>query len=179
MKTILRTQTLIIAIMLMAGATFAQNIKFGHTNTTSILEQMPEAKEAQKALEAEQKKIQERLIAMQTEYQALIQEYSENEQLVAASPEKWSAADKSDKETAIKNLEERITKYQNNAQSSLQAKQMELFEPVLKKVEDAIEKIRKEKGFTIIFDDKVLLKYDDKQVIDINPMLKKELGLTN
>ncbi len=177
MKTFLKINITILSVLIFTGFSFAQKIKFGHSNTSAIVELMPEAKAAQKALEAEQTKIQEKMVAMQTEYQSLIQEYTENEQLRPESPEKWSAVDKADKESAIRALEERITKYQGNAQSSLQAKQTELFQPVLKKIEDAIEKVRKEQGFTIIFDDNVLLKFDENQVIDVNPMVKKELGL--
>lgn len=178
MKTFFKIHIVIIALVLFSGHSYAQKVKFGHSNTAEIFELMPESKEAQKALEAEQQKVQERMIAMQTEYQELIQEYAENEQLRPESPEKWSAADKADKEAAIRGLEDRITKYQSNAQSSLQEKQSELYQPILTKIEDAIKKVRKENGFTIIFDDNVLLDFDEEQVIDVNPMIKKELGLT-
>jgi outer membrane protein len=177
MKTYFKLSIAVLALILFTGQSQAQKIKFGHSNTTEIFELMPEAKEAEKALQEEQQKIQSRIMTMQTEYQELIQEYTENEQLVPQSPEKWSAADKADKEAAIRSLEQRITTYQSNAQSSLQEKQSELYKPILEKIENAIEKIRKENGYTIIFDDNVLLSFDKETVTDVNPMIKKELGL--
>ncbi|MEA2041792.1 MAG: OmpH family outer membrane protein [Bacteroidota bacterium] len=177
MKTYLKLSFVFFALIMMSVQVNAQKIKFGHSDTNAIFEKMPEAKDIQKKLQAETEKIQNRITAMQTEYQQLVQEYTENEQLVAASPEKWSAADKSDKESAIRSLEERITKYQQNAQVSLQQKQSDLIAPIQKKIQDAVSKIRKEEGFLIIFDDQVLLDYDQEAVIDINPMLKKEMGL--
>ena len=177
MKTYFKLSFVILSLILFSVQSFAQKIKFGHSNTNAIFELMPEAKEVQKQLEAESKKIQNRLVSMQTEYQQLIQEYGENEQLVAASPEKWSAADKADKESAIRGLEERVTKYQANAQSSLQEKQMKLYEPIRTRIQDAIRKVRQDNGLIIVFEDQVLLDYDENAVIDVNPMIKKELGL--
>ena len=177
MKTYFKLSIAVFTLILFSSQSFAQKIKFGHSNTNEIFELMPEAKEVQTQLEAESKKIQDRLIAMQTEYQQLIQEYAENEQLLAASPEKWSAADKADKEAAIRGLEERVTKYQSNAQTSLQETQMKLYNPIRTKIQNAIKKVRQDNGFIIIFEDQVLLDYDEKTVIDVNPMIKKELGL--
>lgn len=178
MKTYINLSLLAFALILFSGQTQAQKIKFGHSNTNEIFELMPEAKEAEKALKKEQEKIQERIKAMQNEYQRLIQEYTENEQLVPQSPEKWSTADKADKEAAIRSLEQRITRYQTNAQSSLQEKQSEFYSPILEKIEKAIEKVRKDNGYTIIFDDNTLLSFDKEAVTNVNPMVKKELGLT-
>lgn len=62
-----------IIIMLMAllpMAAMAQNAKFGHIDTQSIMQQMPEFIKARGELEAEQKQYENELQEMQKELQA-------------------------------------------------------------------------------------------------------------
>ncbi len=177
MKTILKI-SLALIIMFTAGQISAQKLKFGHTDSQKLVEVMPELKTAQEALKTEQKKIEQHLAGMNTEYQTKVQEYLENEQLAAASPEKWTALEKSDKEAAIKSLEERITKYQSSAEQSLMAKQQELYKPIVDKVQKAIKDVAVEGGFIYIFDVNALLYYSETQSVDVTPLVKKKLGIT-
>lgn len=176
MKTILKTG-IFIALIATVTQISAQKYKFGHTDSQKILQQMPELKDAQKKLQAEQKKIEERLLSMRTEYQNKVQAYMENEQLAAESPEKWDALTKADKEAEITSLEERITKYQTNAEQSLITKQEELYQPILKKIKDAIKDVAEEGNYIYIFDVNALLYYSETKSTDVTPMVKKKLGI--
>ncbi|MBK8808945.1 MAG: OmpH family outer membrane protein [Bacteroidales bacterium] len=68
--------------------------------------------------------------------------------------------------------------YQQEAQSQLQKKEAELFQPILEKAQLAIAEVGKENGFIYIFDisSKVVLFQSDKS-IDVMPLVKKKLGM--
>ena len=110
----------LIAMVTLSVAASAQ--KFGHITTDDIIQAMPETKAAQTALEAEGKKLEDQLQAMGVEYQNKVQAYQENVQLADAAPEKWSLALRADKEQEIMQLQERIQRFQENAQQSIQQK---------------------------------------------------------
>jgi outer membrane protein len=176
MKTISKL-SLVVILLISAGSLSAQkSFKFGHIDSQGILQQMPDTKTAQTALEEETKKIQEHLKTMQVEYQNKINEYMENENLVAGSPEKWSALIKQEKESEIQGLQQRIQDFQGSAEKSLSEKQTQLYQPILDKVDKAIKEVAKEGKFIYVFDVNTLLFYSDES-IDIAPLVKQKLGL--
>ena len=54
-----------------------------------------------------------------------------------------SAAIRNDKLKSLQDLEERITLFQQSAQQSIQLKEAELFEPILTKIQNAIDQVSK------------------------------------
>ena len=62
-------------------------------------------------------------------------------------------------------------------QEDMQKKQAELFEPVHKKAQDAINKIAKAAGYLAVFESGTLVYFDAAQLVDIAPLVKKELGI--
>ena len=78
---------------------------------------------------------------MTAEYQQSVQEYQANEST-------YTDLVKQDKIAEITGLEQRIQAFQQNAQQSLQAKEQELLEPILKKARKAIEDVATEGDYT-------------------------------
>ena len=58
----------------------------------------------------------------------------------------------------LEDLQARILSFEQTAEQSIQMKQAELFEPILLKIENAINDVAKEKGYTYIFDIHIHLK---------------------
>lgn len=173
------TKFSIFAIMLFFVANVsAQNLKFGHIDSQKLLQELPETAVAKTALEKETKDAEKHITNMQTETQKLYQEYMENEQLAATSPEKWSSLIKSEKETEIQSLQQRMEEFQQSAQASLQKKQTELLQPIIDKIEKAIQDVATEGDFIFVFDDSTLLFSSKTKSIDITDLVKKKLGLT-
>lgn len=176
MKTFLKLSVLLV-FLLSAGYASAQNFKFGHTDSQAILASMNETKEAQKALEKEQKEIQDGLASLQTEAQKVYAEYLENINLAPESPEKWSELVTKDKEAELQNIQQRIQNYQQSAQKTLAEKQNKLYQPILERVQKAIKEVAKEGNFTYIFDVNSILYFSKDQSIDITPLINKKLGV--
>ncbi len=151
--------------------------KFGHVVSADLIEAMPETQAAQKALETEGKKLDDQLQAMGAEYQSKLQAYQENVQLADAAPEKWSSALRADKEQEIMQLQERIQRFQENAQASLAQKRNDLLKPVMDKLDAAIKKVAAAGGYVYIMDKNAVLYINEAISVDLTSEIKKELGL--
>jgi outer membrane protein len=77
----------------------------------------------------------------------------------------------------ISDLEDRIQTFQESAQSSMQKKKEELYTPVLKKAEEAINAIAKEKAYSYIFDTSAGTLLFAQESDDILTLVKAKLGL--
>jgi outer membrane protein len=166
---------LFVAIISLSVAASAQ--KFGHITTDDIIQAMPETKAAQTALESEGKKLEEQLQAMGVEYQNKVQAYQENVQLADAAPEKWSLALRADKEQEIMQLQERIQRFQENAQQSIAQKRNDLFKPIMDKLDAAIKKVATAGGYIYVMDKANVLFINETISVDLTNEVKKELGM--
>ncbi len=121
-------------------------VKIGFINADYILSQMPEAKQVEEDLKNTQKQYE-------TLYQGKVKDFQDK----LASFEKLNAdpktADiiKQDKEKELQNLQTSIQEFQQNSQSSLQKKQAQLLQPLLKKVEENMHAVAAENAYTYVF----------------------------
>jgi len=149
MNKIIRTSLFAITLIAMTTVTtFAQNLKFGHINSAELISKMPGIKEAEAKLQAEQKSVEQQYSTMMQEYQSKVQEYQQ-----AGST--LTGAVKEMKEREILDLEKRIQTFQSTIQEDLAKKKEELYSPILKKAEEAIKAVAKEKGYAYVFDTSV------------------------
>ena len=81
------------------------------------------------------------------------------------------------KEKELSDLGQRIQDFQQTAQESIQKKKEEIYGPILKKAEDAIHTIAKDKGYSYIFDTSVGAFLYAVDSDDIMAMVKTKLGL--
>lgn len=165
-------KTLLIAgAMLAATAANAQQLKFAHIDTQTLVSQLPEKIEAETKLQEEAKKLEDQLQVMNSDLQKKYEEYiNERETL----PELIRAT----KEKEIQDAGQRIESYTQMAQQSLAQKEQQLLGPIIEKVTAAIDAVGQENGFIYIFDtsSQVILYHSD-QSVDAAPMVKAKLGL--
>jgi len=145
MNKIFKVFFLTIALFAMNGFVNAQTLKIAHVNTSEILEDMPGRAKAEKDLETYYNELQDQLRAMYSEYQTKFQDYQ-------ANSENMSVLVKQSKEKELVDLESRITNFQNNAETEFDSKRAELLKPLLEKIQNAINAVGKEKGYTYIID---------------------------
>ena len=121
-------------------------VKIGFINADYILSQMPEAKQVEEDLKNTQEQYE-------TLYQGKVKDFQDK----LAAFEKLNAdpktADiiKQDKEKELQNLQTSIQEFQQNSQSSLQKKQAQLVQPLLKKVEENMHAVAAENAYTYVF----------------------------
>ena len=163
-------QLLAVLVFMATGPVFAQSLKFGHINSTTLLSMMPETKLADSTLQKFGTSLEAQLKTMTNEYQAKVGEFRANEATMAEPIKEAKAKE-------INDLEQRIQDFQDSAQQSLQKKKEEVYTPIIKKAEDAIKGIAKEKGYSYIFDTSVGVVLFAQESDDIMPLVKTKLGL--
>ena len=161
--------TFVALLSILTLSTIAQN-KFGYIDSQELLMLMPERKTAETDVQNFAKSLEAQLGSMTAEYQQSVQEYQANEAT-------YTDLVKQDKVAEITGLEQRIQKFQQNAQQSLQTKEQELLEPILTKARKAIEDVATEGDYTYIFDKSIgsiLYVKDSENILNL---VKKKLGL--
>ncbi|PHN04244.1 OmpH family outer membrane protein [Flavilitoribacter nigricans] len=159
----------LIAVMCFAVISL-QAQKFGYVNSQAILAEMPDVKQAEANLEALQKqlekKLQDGLTKLQQDYVAIQQKVERGE----LSPKQ--------QEEEAKKLQDRQTQLQQDEQNmvqQIQKKRADELNPILEKVNKAIADVAKENGFQFIFEQGVLLYFEESQ--DVSSMVKAKLNM--
>lgn len=170
MKLSLKPVLLIILCALFSNGFSQVNAKLGYIDSNELLDLMPGKDSIQNVLVNYGKTLEGQLQAMYAEYQTKIQDYQANSRTM-------SDIIRQTKEKELADLETRIQTFQQQADTDLQNKQVELLQPMLDKAKNAIEAVAKENGYTYIFDvgTGAFLFYDKGD--NILPLVRTKLGL--
>ena len=170
MKRVFKVLFLGIALFVMSGTANAQ-VKIAHVNTAEILEVMPDKAKAEKDLEKYYNELQNQLQAMAKEYQTKMQDYEANQATM-------SNLVKQSKEKEIVDLQTSIQQFQANAENEFEAKRAELLKPILDKIQNAINAVGKEKGYTYVLDLATgAAVYVGDAAVDCTTDMKTKLGI--
>lgn len=135
----------LVASLLPAAAQAQQPLKLAYINSQQILNQAPGRAEAEAQYEKEANTYRQQVQRMGDSLTALIAAY--DKEAVTLSP--------TAKETRQKAIRDRESTYQRRAQELEQRmgqRQQELVQPIMDKVQSAINDIRVEEGYAMIFD---------------------------
>lgn len=160
----------VFAFFLIGSITSLTAQKFGYVNSAAILAEMPAVRAAEADLEALQKQLTKRGQDMVAQFQ---QDVSALQQQVEAG--ELSPQQQETEGTRLEARREEIAAFEQEMVSNLQNKRNELLEPIYADVNAAIEAVAKEQGFTLIFDQQVLLYGEESQ--DVTPAVKSRLGI--
>lgn len=168
MKNLIYTLIVFGMLSFISTDVFAQ--KFGHINTAELLEAHPDIKAADSELEGLQmqfsKTIQGKVETLRAEYADL----QSREQEIAPKDLQAEVQKLQEKEVALQQEEQDL-------QSQLMKKREELYQPILDKINAAIEELAKAEGYTYIFDaSQGSLLYSDS-TLDLSDKVKATLGL--
>lgn len=163
---------LAVALLLSSSSLFAQ--KFGRINTQEIIVAMPETKEMQTNMEAYGKDLQNNIEAVNVELNTKYQDFQKNVNTM-------SEAIREVKTKELQELQDRLRDIQDAAQQDYQKKQNELLSPIIDKAKKAIDKVASLGGYLFVFDTSTgsLAYFNESQLTDLAPEVKKELNITN
>jgi outer membrane protein len=143
MKQKLMVLMTIISAPLLAQSTSSGPTKIGYTNVDFVMERLPEYKKMQNELEITKAQLDKTIGEIYKEAQEKYEAYQKN----AAN---MTEVIRADKEKELNGLQTRMQEMQTNAQNSLQNKNQQLMQPIITKVNTAIQEVGKENGFTYI-----------------------------
>lgn len=154
-------------------ASFVTNAqKFGYINSQELIQQIPQVKEVNAELETlkaqYEKQGQGKVSALQTKYQALERKQAQGE----ISPKQLEV-----EAQALKQEELDIAKFQQDVQQTLIEKSEELLKPIRDKIQNAINEVAQENGYTYIFDYSMgIILYAD-EATNVSQLVKDKLQM--
>jgi len=157
-----------IGLMIFSHNGFAQ--KTGYVNLNDLLLLMPERKKAETDIQDYAKQLDGQMKTMSAEYENKVSDYQSKEALMTEPV-------RLDKQKELVDLEDRIKQFQQTAQESLQKKQNELLEPMIKKAKKAIEDVAKETGYKQVLDTSSGSVLYSDPADDILNLVKKKLNI--
>ncbi len=167
MKKILLLVAVIFGISVCSLQAQSQG-KYGHVNSGEILQAMPGVDSLQIKLKAFTTELEEL-------YQGMVEEFQAKKDKFDREAGTMSSSVRQIREKELVDLQSRIQEFQSGVQTDIEEKQYELAKPFQDKIQEAINQVAKENGFSYIFDTQVLLFYDNG--VDVTPMVKAKLGI--
>jgi outer membrane protein len=171
MKRIVSILILLNVSIITGWDLLAQNLKFGHVNREEFIKRLPEFDSAQVKLEKFRKELINHIELMSIELNSKYNDYTKSSKTL-------SELVKQNKEQELEDMNRRIQEFQTNAQTQLQEKQAELFQPILSKVDKAIKDVGKQNGYLYIFDvsQGSMLQYFNESIsTDVTDLLRIKL----
>jgi len=171
MKRIVLSLLLIAFIFPAVSHAQTGQLKFGHINVSELMGMMPERDTIRQQLQEYQQMLQQEIQTLQQEYTNKLQNYQENQA-------DYSDLVRRSKERELQDMQRRIQEFQSTAQQDFQQKQQELLQPLMARVDSAIQAVGKEHGYIYIFDTSAgAVVYKSGKSEDVMPLVKQELGL--
>jgi outer membrane protein len=127
-----------------AAATAPGPLKLGYTNIDYVLSQTPEAKDIQNQLTIQRTQSENEMKRMSKELEDKYEAYQKG----AAQ---MSDVIRGDREKELQGLQTRLQEFGRTAEQSLQTKYQSLVNPVVQKIQKAIDAVAKDEGYQYVF----------------------------
>lgn len=137
-----------VLLSIAAAIPAAAQMKIGYLNSEAIMQQLPEAQDAQKQLDGITADWQTELTKMQTDLQHKFEEYDKKKLIM--SDKRRSEVEKELQDMDRKMVDYRTAKFGTSGE--LFAKQNELMKPIQDKVFKAVKDVADEGGYDYVFD---------------------------
>ncbi|MCI5627884.1 MAG: OmpH family outer membrane protein [Porphyromonadaceae bacterium] len=148
----------------------AQTVKIGLVNFNTILAGHPDTQAAQTKLQDAQKKYDAEYQKLGQEFQRMFEEYQKGTNDLPAIKQR--------KEQELQDYQNKIQQFEQSAAQDLQKMQADLMQPIIAKVQQAIESVGKEGGYTLIQNlDPQIVFYHAAPAVDITNDVKAKLGM--
>jgi len=168
MKNIFKIAVVGVALVVSSFSTSAQ--KVAHINLDSLVSLMPESKTAQLSVQDYAKQLEQQITAMQTELQTKYEAFQKESPSLAPIV-------KDSREKELNDLNQRITDFQQQAQTDYQKKSADLAKPVYDKAKKAIDQVAKDNGYKYVLDTSTNLVLYSEPSDDILNLVIKKLGI--
>ncbi len=172
MLTLMKKKMLWTVLCLLAGSTVGSAQKFGYLNSTALLAEVPEVKEADANLKAFQTQLMKKGQEMARELQEKATSLERKKEQGTISPRDYQT-----QMAKLQEEEEAIGKYEQEVYAKLAKKREETYRPILERVNKAMEEVAREHGFLLVFDSSTPVVVYADEALDLAPLVRAKLGL--
>lgn len=156
-----RRHALIVVLMMLCATVGYAQMKIGHINSEAIMQNLPEAQDAQKSLDALVAQWESELKKMQDDWKKKFDDYDRRKLILTEQT-------RAETEKELRTLDQAINDFRNRKfgqNGELFTKQNEVMKPIQNKIFKVLDEIAKEDGYDYVFDksgDILLLYATDK-----------------
>lgn len=148
----------------------AQTVKIGLVDINTIVASHPDTQAAQTKIADAQKKYDAEYKKLGEEFQRMYDEFQKGENDLPAIKER--------KAQELQDYQAKIQQFEQNAMNDLQKMQADLMQPIIAKINQAIESVGKEGGYTLIQNnDPQIVFYHAAPAVDVTSAVKTKLGI--
>jgi outer membrane protein len=174
MRKLVSIVVLTFGFMAAQAQTQPATSKIGFADIDYIFSQMPEFKQVESELKTTENMLKNQIQAKAADFQKKVKDYNDN---LATMLD----AVRQNTERELQQMQENLTKLQQDAQTTINNKHTQLMDPVYKKVSKAIEEVAKENAYTFVLTSQiggldVILYADEKS--DVSDLVLKKMGVT-
>ncbi len=176
MKSTLIVAAVAVLALVGMGAQAQTTPKIGWTNVDYLLNVMPDSKKIQNELQIQKQQLEKVLQEKSKEFEEKYKAYEKN------APT-WSELIRADKEKELQGMNQSITELKQGSEQDLQNKYQKLVQPVLAKINEAINAVGKENGFTYVLNmdagnnSTPIILYSGVEENNISNLILKKLGV--
>ena len=167
-------KNVLIKYLLFGGLAFinlnvSAQVKIGYISLNDLIIAMPEAKQADSALEEFKQ-------ALAQNFQEFQKEFADQNNLMNSKDTlKYTKSQLEIKKKNLQDLYLKLTSYKDDASQQFQKKQQELLEPIQQKAIKAIQDVAKENGYTCILAKEQVYAFPSAD--DVLAITKRKLGI--
>ena len=160
---------MLVALPLLAG-TAVQAQDLGYTNQEAILANMPEMEQVRQQLQQEAQAQQQEFQQEQQEFQQKLEAYQKQQSLL-------SEQRRAEREQELRQLRDSLQQSAQQRDQYLAQREAELMQPLLQKLQGAIEAEAQAQGLDAVLRTQALLYVNDQQMVDITSDVASRLGI--
>ena len=169
MKKVISVLSIALFLLAITNGASAQN-KLGHISPDQVVSLMPERGKIDTLLSRFQND------SLNSTLTALVSEYSYKDSLLnKTDTSKMPASVKEQIRGELQNLAYQVQNWQSISQQVMQNKQQQLYQPIYRRVSEAINAVAKEKGYSYIFTSEAIIVSPPSD--DILPLVAAKLGI--
>jgi outer membrane protein len=136
---------ILLAVFVCALPLAAQTQKIGYVNSAKIFDDLSEARDISKRLEALAKPIQDSLAMMQKEIETKVEDYQKKESMLNDAAKRAAVQE-------VQELQQRARDYAQRKDSEMARQREVMLAPLKEKILKAIERIAKAEKYNFVFD---------------------------
>ncbi|MBK6933437.1 MAG: OmpH family outer membrane protein [Saprospirales bacterium] len=169
-KTSLFLAALLCSVFSLVAQTEAP--KYGHMNLGNLLDGLPETAKAEAQLRVFADSLNRKDSLLTSAFQAAVAQFRKQ-----YDEQTLTGIQISQRQEALEKERQEIQKFEQDAQKAVETKRNELLQPILVRINEAIQAVAAENGFTMIFDVSSGAMLFAAETIDVTALVKKKLGV--
>jgi len=169
-----RISTVVALVLLAAPALFsavgAQSLNVGYTDHEVIIFNLPEYQQVQQQLQQEYQGGQQEIQELYQGYQESVSQYQRQQSLMTAEK-------RAEREQELIQEQQQIQQQAQVKDQELGQRETELMQPLLEKVQNAIDDVAQREGLDLVLRSPLVLYVNEETIQDITMAVAVELGL--